>query len=466
MPRITDDESSGPSSDEGSTRKWRRPLLGVLVAVAVVMVAVVAVVVVDQTRGVSTPLRPTPTDPGGLRLEGATVFNVPVSDLQVDPRSDDWTRRLWEHATTDAPGTWITMSGLPGKNNRFNDYASPLYDARTANVRRRVRQKTNFPGAMGVAPDETVAWNDSWLPSDGTDGFLVTYDPTTGQEWDYWNVSFPGYQQQNDHSLGCINSQNLPPPFGVGFDINEDICAATAVRVTAPDGTPADLRTYTGNFPPAGGGGIQNTVGAVTPQEVAAGAVRHAWKMNIWNTMFGPECAPAERTDPKAFGVTCGGAVAPAGQFEKSAYSDGTFVSPVPPIRGATPTEQRSNTVPEGMRFSLRLTDAEIESWLDSRGYQGTLRTTARTLAVSLRDYGWFVTDTTGGPAGFGLLGSRNPETEKGWRALGLVGSSQDLLIGLFTRDRLVTWSPPVNTCADGTKSTWQCWASSIAYPE
>lgn len=436
------------------------------------MVAVVVVATVDRSRGVAIPIPSTPTQPGlpgslgtaaPVEPAGVTVFDVAVSELTVDPRSPDWTNRLWKYSTTAAPGTWLTLFGLSGANTEANDFSLPVYDGRTANIRRRVRQKTNFPGRVAVAPDDTVEWNDSWRPSDGSDGFLINYNPDNGQEWNYWSVSFPGYQTPSNHSLGCVNSQNFPPPLGVGFDPSNDICAASAVLVTSPDGKPADLRTYTGNFPYAGGGGIQNTVGLVTPEEVASGAVRHAWKFTMWNTMFGPECAPAQRTDPKAFGVTCGGAVAPAGQFEKSAYSDGKFVAV--PIPGTTPDEQRSNTIPEGTRFSLRLTDAEIESWLDSRKYEGTMRTTARILAVSLRDYGWFVTDTSGGPAAFSMSGAANPKTEKSWRALGLVGSAQDVLVGLFTRERLVSWAPPVSTCADGTTSTWYCWASSIAYP-
>ena len=437
--------------------------MGALIGVAVLLVAVVVVVSVDQTRGVSTPIRPVPTEPGGLLLGGSTVFHVPVAGLRVDPRSDDWSRRLWEHAASSGPGVWLTEFGLTGPNNEFNDYSLPLYDTRAANVRRRVRQKTNFPGAVNIGPDETVPWNDSWRPADGKDGFMITYDPDTGQERDYWNVSFPGYQREANNSLGCINGKNLPPPFGVGFDANDDICAASALLVLSPEGRPADLRTYTGNFPPAGGGGIQNSVGLVTPEEVATGVVAHAWKFMVGNTMFGPECAPGQRTDPSAFGVTCGGAVAPAGQFENVAQSDGNFVAA--PIPGASPAAQRSNTVPEGTRFSLRMTDADIDSWLDSRGYQGRLRQTARTLAVSLRDYGWFVTDTSGGPALFSMSGAANSDTARRWRALGIQGSGQDLMQGLFTRDRLVTWAPPVNTCADGTTSTWYCWASSIAYP-
>ena len=41
-----------------------------------------------------------------------------------------------------------------------------------------------------------------------------------------------------------------------------------------------------------------------------------------------------------------------------------------------------ARAVPEGARFSIDVTDAEIEAWLNSRGYTGSLRTTARTIAI------------------------------------------------------------------------------------
>ncbi len=47
-------------------------------------------------------------------------------------------------------------------------------------------------------------------------------------------------------------------------------------------------------------------------------------------------------------------------------------------------------------RFALDITDAEIESWLDSRGYQNAKRRTAAIFARALRDYGWMITDTSG----------------------------------------------------------------------
>ncbi len=48
----------------------------------------------------------------------------------------------------------------------------------------------------------------------------------------------------------------------------------------------------------------------------------------------------------------------------------------VPP--GVTLDDLRARSVPEGTRFALHITDAEIDAWLTSRGYTGQKRATAR----------------------------------------------------------------------------------------
>ncbi len=406
----------------------------------------------------STTSQPAPTAPdttpdpsaSPTTMFGPSVWTVPVSELARDPRSDDWSARLWGRANIGAPGDWLLLSGIQQDGN---DYSIPVYDAAMATTRRKVRRKFTFPGVFNVGPDDTIPWNDAWRPSDGNDGFLVILDSSTGHEWDLWNVSSPGYQTEVNDSEQCIiDDRTHPRDSTKRFDINADLCAASAVLITSPDGTTADLRSYRGNFPGAGGGGIQNGPGIVFPSEVAQGAVRHAWKLMIVNTMFGPECSPTERVDPAKFGVTCGSAVAPAGQFER--------------VNGASQGgPARTETVPEGTRFALKITDAEIEAWLRSRGYSGARAETARIMAVSLRDYGWFITDSSSVGAGFTLAGAANPETQNQWTALGLTeDSDRSLLQGLFTRDRITVVAPPTNICADGTLSTFSCWASSTSY--
>lgn len=427
--------------------------------VAAVMVVVVADYNTDPQRtpndlaGVTggTTAPPT-TNPLAVpsSMFGPSVWTMPVSGLAADPRSDDWSGRLWRRANVGAPGNWLLLSGIAEPSN---DYSAPVYDVSTATSQRKVRRKYSFPGFFNIEANDTVPWNDAWRPADGKDGFLVVVDPATGREWDFWNISFPGYQTEENDSTECV-TDDVTHPFDdtKRFDPTTDLCAASAMLVRSPDGAAADLRSYTGNFPGAGGGGIQNGPGIVFPEEVASGAVRHAWKLTIVNSMFGPECSPSDLTDPTRFGISCGSAVAPGGQFERVATTE---------IAGMS----RSETVPEGMRFALTISDADIESWLNSKGYQGARRETARVMAVSLRDYGWFITDSSPVGAGFTLSGAANPATRQQWSALGLTAESDRFLLqGLFTEDRLRVLAPPTSVCADGSSSVFYCWASSSSY--
>lgn len=193
-----------------------------------------------------------------------------------------------------------------------------------------------------------------------------------------------------------------------------------------------------------------------TPEEVAAGEIRHALSMGAANTMFGPECT-AEELETDAAGTTCGFAVAPAGGLEWHTACSACAPSPLSDL------ELRKRGIPEGARFALDISDAEIESWLDSRGYTGRLRETARIFAVAVRDYGWFITDTAG-TATFGVSGSANPETRDAWRALGIEGHGKDLLKGLFQKERLWMVEPAINECADGTTSRYACKAGVTRY--
>ena len=124
----------------------------------------------------------------------------------------------------------------------------------------------------------------------------------------------------------------------------------------------------------------------------------------------------------------------------------------------------RRTTLPSGTRFALQMTPAQIEQWLDSRGYTGAKRNTARVFATALVNYGWFITDTTCYAADFQVQGGANPETAAAWRSLGIDDDGREFLWGLITRDRIWTVAPPTNHCTDGTSSTFACAANSATY--
>ncbi len=385
--------------------------------------------------------------PGGS-VEDLAAWDVPAADVAISPRSADWASRLWNEADS-YDHNWSIEFGL---DEPSNDYSIPVYSTADATTTARIFQRpvATWNGHFDVANGSSIPWNPSWLPSDGSDAFMIITDPDSGEEWDIWALStptpIPGTVSQSECTLDLTDAT-------AGFDPTASLCAASVNIITTPSGANADTRTYTGNFPWSGGGGIQNTAGLTTPAEVASGAIKHALKFAVSPevSMTGPECpADVVTPDDPRVGTTCGTAVAPAGQFERG----GTTSAPA----------DLAHMVPEGSRIVIDDTDAQIDAWLDSRGYTGTLRQTARVFAVALRDYGLIESDTTKGPATITVEGGANPQTAAAWQALGITGDGSTLLDGLVTASNIEVLEPATNHCADGTTSHLYCWATSTGY--
>jgi hypothetical protein len=176
--------------------------------------------------------------------------------------------------------------------------------------------------------------------------------------------------------------------------------------VTASNGNlvKGDYRTKEDGFTSSRGCGIQYLAMLTRPEEIMLGEIRHALSMPIKNsgTTFAP---PATKTDGKT--------------------TDG---------------------IPEGTRFGLNVTDAQIDQWIQTLPSDTMLRYSARVIAVALREYGWVITDTSGA-AGFQF--EYNGTAAEKWAALGLSKKSingkvypQDLLDGLLTKDRIYAVVP------------------------
>lgn len=272
----------------------------------------------------------------------------------------------------------------PGNFNlTFDDYTYPVFDAAEASGEYPVATKWQTN-----LNGKTMPWNPAWQAPPGTDAQVIVLDHRTGKEWNLWQVRFDGE---------VIHATN-----GNLVQAGED----------AGDGSqPGDFRTKENGFRPSRGIGIQYLAMLVRPCEIASGKIEHALSMPINNP-------------------------------------DGTFF--VPP---ATKLENYQNHgqpgIPEGMRFSLDVSDAEIETWIAGLPPElsGETRRSARIIAVALRDYGWFITDTSGG-AHFQFEARTSAGEE--WEKLGLghLGDirwkkyPRDLLDGLITRERIRAYAP------------------------
>lgn len=197
----------------------------------------------------------------------------------------------------------------------------------------------------------------------------------------------------------------LDPPTGrewnlwrVGFKNGRRVC-------TNGNLVPGSYWTREVGFAPSRGCGIPYLAMLVRPQEVEAGLIAHALSMPVLNPDSQVYVAPATKLEGK---------------------------------RSAIP-----NGIPEGMRFVLDVSDADIEGWIAAlpSALPAATRRSARVIARALRDYGWFVTDTSGGAhLQFEEWGSAGAA----WQSLGL-GTIEanwkeyprDLLDGLLRRDRI-----------------------------
>ena len=348
---------------------------------------------------------------------GNAPWNRPVAAMAAHPRSDEFSTRLFNYSNLGG----VTDPKLKGRfSTYFGAYSQPVYDAREATGTIRVF-RAGFGYQGSIAAGGSIPWNDSWQPPDGNDRTMYIIDPRTGREWDLWLV-------QTENKTTCLTFENL----ALGFSMDDrNLCVGQADIVQDSQGDPIDYRTYEGAYP-TGGAFIQGLAMLTTADEVANGAIPHALNAVVYNTMFGPECTAAERNTPAA-GLDCGFFEFPAGHLERAAGPQDCGASTLQHTNA-----DRAKTVPQGIRFAVRVSDAQIESWLDSRGYAGVLRNTARVFAVAARDYGFVITNTSCWDAGFITDGVFNPATRKVWESLGVTDAADvSLLHGLFTATNL-----------------------------
>ncbi|NJL18912.1 MAG: hypothetical protein HC901_00950 [Bdellovibrionaceae bacterium] len=171
-----------------------------------------------------------------------------------------------------------------------------------------------------------------------------------------------------------------------------------------------DYRIKEDGFASSRGCGIPYLAMLTRPEELMQGAIRHALSMPAKNPNSKLFLPPATKTDGVKFG--------------------------------------RPDGVPEGMRFALDVTDRQIEEWIQSLPQElgDATRYSARVIAVALRDYGWIITDNSGG-AFFQF--EYNGTAGGKWKALGLDQREingreypRDLLDGLLTKERIYAVVP------------------------
>lgn len=200
----------------------------------------------------------------------------------------------------------------------------------------------------------------------------------------------------------------LDPETGREWNLWQVEFDGKTVKATNGNLVPGSYWTKEDGFAPSRGVGIQYFAMLVIPAEIERGEIPHALSSPVRNT---------------------------SGEF---------YVAP------ATKLEHKGNPpgIPEGMRFAVRLSDGEFEAWLASlpRELPEGQRKLARTVGTALREYGWFITDTSGAQH----FQFEAPESAAAkWRSLGIekteMGGKEyprDLLDGLITPERIGAFVP------------------------
>jgi hypothetical protein len=224
---------------------------------------------------------------------------------------------------------------------------------------------------------KTIPFNPAWTAAPGSDAQMIILDPSNGYEYNFWQ--FTGFSGGVAH-------------FTTGNLIQKGTAAGS--------GNPASYLTKEDGYAPCRGVGIQQLAMLVQPEEVALGVIRHGLSMPITNPDGSTYVAPATKVEHPGSGTG----------------------------------------VPEGMRFAIDVTDAEINAWVATK--PAAYQKLARTVAVALRDYGWFITDTSGAD-GWQMESAESADAL--WRAQGIVpgpGTAPNLMDGLVTQSRIYAIVP------------------------
>jgi len=390
---------------------------------------------------------------------GNAVWNQPACNLPIDSQSADYASRFWNYRN----GSDLSAAGLASRSNTTvgfgledvrASYSRTVLNTKDANRTIQIQASvylSNLDGTGALVsnlPKTSIPWNDAWVIGQGGDNEAVILNDQTGEI-----IYLAGVKKGLEAVTQC-------GPF-----LREKLCTYSVQVSRNPSGQKIDYRTYEGSTGDRGSG-LSFYATLTTPEEVAAGEIRHALGMAIPNTAIGPECTTSQ-LNTAAEGITCGTAVAPASKFEwKNVTKHSARIGGLSTQLDALYTQKA--LIPEGSRFKLNVDDAYVENWINSRAdlkADAKKAQTARIFARAMRDYGIIIVDTSG-VSNIQVSSSLNPSVKKAWESLGINDVSDNTLLnGLIGQNNIQLVAPPTNNCSDGKKSTFYCPYVTSSYP-
>lgn len=452
--------------------------IGIITTLALI---IIGVAIITLSRAATTPTVLTPQNASsascGARVAnynyktpfGNAPWNVPACNLAKFSQSADYVSRLYNYGNqNDGSAAGLSTRGRFqigfGLGDLKTVFSRAVYTADEANgktIQVRVCGASHcvpsdldgvpkYGDEKGYLPDMRIPWDPNWPVAEAGDNEVVILNPANGQL-----IALAQVKKSTGNALGDILSGATGQ---CGPLYPERLCVASATILRDHNGNIANYLTYEGSSGDRGGG-ISYYAGIITPQEVAAGEIRHAIAMGIFNASYGPECTKAQldSNNWNVIGKTCGTAFGPAAKFEWASALKASERGASRNAQALDPIYTLDKTIPEGMRFVLNITDAEMENFIKSKGYTGAKANTTRIIIRALRDYGIIPLDT-GGTVNMQTAGGVSPRNRELWKQLGITSTEDDkLLYGLFTETNMYVVEPPINNCIDGRKTKFYC---------
>jgi hypothetical protein len=312
----------------------------------------------------------------------ALVLMVCAKGVDARPSASQYVRPYGADAPWNVP-----VKNLP-KHPQSSTYASRMYNNAPPNPGNFNLNFVDYTMPVYYVEDATTTYT--------VDGGYSTPNGNINGSKLPWNPQWSAATGSDSQVI------LLDPATGREWDLWQVSISGSTLRVSGGSLVSGSYFTKTDGWSYARGAGIQYYAMLVQPEEIAQGHIDHALCMAIMNPS-------------KTFYV------APATKLEH-------------------PGSEISNPIPEGMRFALDVTDAQIESWVSTK--PAAYQKLARVVGHAMRDYGWFVTDT-GGAAVMPFEASASAGAL--WKAQGIDPASttaRDLLDGLMTQSSIYAIVP------------------------
>ena len=234
-----------------------------------------------------------------------------------------------------------------------------------------------------------VPFDDSFMPPPGVGGdrTICVVDYTNGNVWEYWMVG----DENGGVGDARLNPNNL---LKVNWADSHGVKTVAMAQINMYSGVYS--RTDLAGRVTIRGCGLDKLAGNIRAQEVLDGVIKHLINWTI--------ATPASGAENTFF--------RPATRLEHQKES--TLA-----LGGVTPIKIPNDiALPSGARFSLTLSDFDIEFLLNFHGLIGPIKETMRIILVAMRDYGIMVTETGGW--GGGVETDFGPNTKLAWDSLGV----------------------------------------------